>query len=105
MSSGRRSRTGGTGLAKWFLAIYLVTSSKGGISAMELKRQMGFGSYQTAWTWLHKIRRAMVRPDRAPLSARVEADETYVGGPKPGKAGRGAAGKITSWGAGSPRPA
>ena len=45
-----------TGLAKWFLAIYLVTSSKGGISAMELKRQMGFGSYQTAWSWLHKIR-------------------------------------------------
>ena len=38
-----------TGLARWFLAIYLVTSSKGGISAMELQRQMGFGSYQTAW--------------------------------------------------------
>jgi hypothetical protein len=51
-----------SGLARWFLAIYLVTSSKGGISAMELKRQMGFGSYQTAWSWLHKIRRAMVRP-------------------------------------------
>ncbi len=59
-----------TGLAKWFLAIYLVTSSKGGISAMELQRQMGFGSYQTAWSWLHKIRRAMVRPERAPLGAR-----------------------------------
>ena len=88
-----------TGLAKWFLAIYLVTSSKGGISAMELKRQMGFGSYQTAWSWLHKIRRAMVRPDRTPLSERVEADETYVGGPKPGKAGRGAAGKVKVAGA------
>jgi hypothetical protein len=50
LSFGRRSRTGGTGLARWFLAIFLVTSSKGGISAMELKRQMGFGSYQTAWT-------------------------------------------------------
>ena len=49
-----------TGLAKWFLAIFLVTSSKGGIAAMELKRQMGFGSYQTAWSWLHKIRKAMV---------------------------------------------
>ncbi|MGH6901006.1 MAG: IS1595 family transposase, partial [Geminicoccaceae bacterium] len=68
-----------TGLAKWFLAIYLVTSSKGGISAMELKRQMGFGSYQTAWSWLHKIRKAMVRPERAPLAARVEADETDMG--------------------------
>ena len=76
-----------TGLAKWFLAIYLVTSSKGGISAMELKRQMGFGSYQTAWSWLHKIRQAMVRPERAPLAARVEADETYVGGPQAGPAG------------------
>ena len=88
-----------TGLARWFLAIYLVTSSKGGISAMALKRQMGFGSYQTAWTWLHKIRRAMVRPDREPLNQRVEADETYVGGPKPGKPGRGAAGKTKVAGA------
>ena len=88
-----------TGLAKWFLAIYLVTSSKGGISAMELKRQMGFGSYQTAWSWLHKIRRAMVRPERTPLAARVEADETYVGGPRPGKPGRGAGGKVKVAGA------
>jgi transposase-like protein len=88
-----------TGLARWFLAIFLVTSSKGGISAMELKRQMGFGSYQTAWTWLHKIRRAMVRPERDRLSARVEVDETYVGGPKPGKPGRGAAGKAKVAGA------
>jgi transposase-like protein len=88
-----------TGLARWFLAIYLVTSSKGGISAMELKRQMGFGSYQTAWTWLHKIRKAMVRPERPPLSARVEADETYLGGPRPGRSGRGAGGKIKVAGA------
>jgi transposase-like protein len=88
-----------SGLARWFLAIYLVTASKGGISAMELQRQMGFGSYQTAWSWLHKIRTAMVRPQRAPLAARVEADETYVGGPRPGAPGRGAAGKITVAGA------
>jgi hypothetical protein len=86
-----------TGLARWFLAIYLVTSSKGGIAAAELQRQMAFGSYQTAWSWLHKIRTAMVRPDRAPLSGRVEADETYLGGPKPGKPGRGAAGKTARW--------
>jgi hypothetical protein len=65
-----------TGLARWFLAIYLVTSSKGGIAATELQRQMGLGSYQTAWSWLHKIRKAMVRPDRPPLSGQVEADET-----------------------------
>ena len=88
-----------TGLSRWFLAIYLVTSSKGGISAMELQRQMGFGSYGTAWAWLHKIRKAMVRPERAPLRARVEADETLVGGAQPGKPGRGAAGKTVVAGA------
>ena len=88
-----------TGLARWFLAIYLVTASKGGISAMELQRQMGFGSYGTAWAWLHKIRRAMVVPDRKPLSERVEADETLVGGPRPGKPGRGASGKTVVAGA------
>ncbi len=88
-----------TGLSRWFLAIYLVTSSKGGISAMELKRQMGFGSDQTAWSWLHKIRKAMVRPERSPLNARVEADETYLGGPRPGKPGRGAGGKTKVAGA------
>src|ERR671928_1385230 len=88
-----------TGLAKWFLAIYLVTSSKGGIAATELKRQLGLGSDQTAWTWLHKIRKAMVRPGRQPLAGRVEVDETYVGGPRPGRPGRGAAGKAAVAGA------
>jgi transposase-like protein len=88
-----------TGLARWFLAIYLVTSSKGGIAAAELQRQLGFGSYQTAWSWLHKLRKAMVRPDREPLAGRVEADESYVGGPRPGKRGRGAAGKALVAGA------
>jgi transposase-like protein len=88
-----------TGLGRWFLAIYLVTSSKGGISAMELQRQMGFGSYGTAWSWLHKIRKAMVRPDRAVLTERVEADETLIGGPRPGRPGRGAAGKTVVAGA------
>src|SRR5689334_22686208 len=88
-----------TALARWFLAIYLVTSSKGGIAAAELQRQLGFGSYQTAGSWLHKLRKAMVRPDREPLAGRVEADETYVGGPRPGKRGRGAAGKTLVAGA------
>ena len=88
-----------TGLSRWFLAIYLVTSSKGGIAATELRRQLGFASYGTAWTWLHKIRKAMVRPGRAPLAGGVEADETLVGGPRPGKRGRGAAGKALVGGA------
>jgi transposase-like protein len=93
-----------TGLSRWFLAIYLVTASKGGISAMELQRQMGFGSYQTAWSWLHKIRRAMIRPDREPLQDRVEVDETLVGGARPGKSGRAAAGKTVVVGAVEAKP-
>jgi transposase-like protein len=88
-----------TGLARWFLAIYLVSARKGGISALELQRQMGFGSYQTAWSWRHKIRKAMVRPERAPLAARGEAAATYGGGPRPGAPGRGAAGKTAVAGA------
>jgi transposase-like protein len=93
-----------TGLSKWFLAIYLVTSSRGGISAMELQRQLGFGSCGTAWTWLHKIRRAMIRPAREPLQERVEVDETHVGGARPGKPGRGAAGKTVVVGAVEAKP-
>src|ERR671932_239470 len=89
-----------TGLARWFLAVCLVTSSKGGIAAAELQRQLGFGSYQTAWSWLHKLRKAMVRPDREPLAGRVEADESYVGGPRPGERARGATGKTLVAGAG-----
>src|SRR4051794_3847712 len=88
-----------TGLGRWFLAIYLVTSSKGGLAATELRRQLGFGSYGTAWAWLHKIRKAMVRPDRQPLAGRVEADESYVGAPRPAKGGGGAAGKTLVGGA------
>src|SRR5436305_14169805 len=76
-----------------------MTASNGGNATTELQRQLCFASYQTAWTWLHKIRKAMVRPDRQPLAGRVEADETYVGGPRPGKRGRGAAGKTLVGGA------
>jgi hypothetical protein len=66
---------------------------------MELQRQMGFGSYQTAWSWLHKIRRAMVRPGREPLGEHVEADETLIGGKSSGRPGRGASGKTVVAGA------
>ena len=68
-------------------------SQKTGASALGLQRILGLGSYETAWTWLHKLRRAMVRPDRDKLSGKIEVDETYVGGEKPGKRGRGALGK------------
>lgn len=80
-------------LVLWFRAIWWVTSQKNGASAMGVQRVLGLGSYETAWTWLHKLRRAMVRPGRDRLSGTVEVDETYIGGEKPGKRGRGAEGK------------
>lgn len=67
-------------LRTWFRAIWWVISQKNGASALGLKRILGLGSYETAWTWLHKLRRAMVRPGRDRLSGEVEVDETYVGG-------------------------
>jgi transposase-like protein len=72
----------------WFQAIWYVTSQKFGGNALGLKRIVGFGSYQTAWTWLHKMRRAMVRPGRDRLSGNVEVDEAYVGGKETGVHGR-----------------
>lgn len=76
-------------LRYWFLAMYLVTTSKRGISAVELQRQLNV-NYQTAWAWLHKLRSAMVRPDRERLMGHVEVDETYIGGRDTGQHGRGA---------------
>jgi transposase-like protein len=80
-------------LRLWFRAMWYVTSQKHGVSALGVQRVLGLGSYETAWVWLHKLRRAMVRPGRDQLSGPVEVDETYVGGEQPGKHGRGAAGK------------
>ncbi len=60
---------------------------------MTIQRLLGLGSYQTAWAWLHKLRRAMVRLGRDRLEGVVEADESYLGSRKPGKPGRGARGK------------
>ncbi len=81
-------------LRLWFQAMWYVTSQKFGGNALGLKRMLGLGSYQTAWSWLHKMRKAMVRPDREQLRGIVEVDETLVGGEdKGGKRGRGAEGK------------
>ena len=75
-------------LRTWFLAMWLVTSQKSGVSALGLQRALGLGSYETSWTWLHKLRRAMVRPGRDRLGGEIEAGETHVGGPEEGKRGR-----------------
>ena len=75
-------------LTLWFRAIWWVTSQKNGVSALGLQRVLGLGSYETAWTWLHKLRHAMVRPGRDKLSGQVEVDETYLGGLEEGVRGR-----------------
>lgn len=73
-----------TPLTLWFRAIWWVVSQKTGASALGLQRILGLGSYRTAWTWLHKLRRAMVRPGRDRLSEMAEVGETIVGGVEPG---------------------
>ena len=75
-------------LMLWFRAIWWMTSLKTGASALGLQRVLGLGSYKTAWTWLHKLRRAIVRPGRDRLSGRVEVDETYWGAEEKGLRGR-----------------
>jgi transposase-like protein len=80
-------------LRLWFEAMWHITNQKYGANALGLQRVLGLGSYHTAWRWLHKLRRAMVRPGRDNLSGIVEIDETYVGGERSGKRGRGAENK------------
>jgi transposase-like protein len=67
-------------LTLWFWAAYLVATHGPGISALKLQRQLGISRYETAWTILHKLRRAMVAPERAPLRGEVEVDEGFLGG-------------------------
>ncbi|HBY0481297.1 MULTISPECIES: IS1595 family transposase [Gammaproteobacteria] len=67
-----------TELRVWFAAIWYITNQKHGVSALGLQRVLGLGSYETAWTMLHRLRRAMVRPDRELLHGEVEVDETYL---------------------------
>jgi transposase-like protein len=75
-------------LTLWFRAVWWVTSQKNGVSAMGLQRVLGLKSYKTAWTILHKLRHAMVRPGRDRLQGRVEVDEAFVGGVEEGVHGR-----------------
>ena len=75
-------------LTIWFRAMWWVVSQKNGASALGLQRVLGIGSYKTAWSWLHKLRRAMVRPGRDRLSGNIEVDETYIGSLEEGVRGR-----------------
>ena len=77
-------------LRVWFAAMWFVCAQKNGVSALGLQRVLGFGSYETAWAWMHKLRRAMVRPDRELLGGEgvsVEMDQTFIGGRTQGKRG------------------
>ncbi len=67
-----------TPLRVWLAAAWYVTNQKQGVSALGLQRVLGLGSYQTAWSMLHRFRRAMVRPDRSRLKGLVEVDEAYL---------------------------
>lgn len=75
-------------LRLWYRAIWWMTNQKMGINAIGLQRLLGLSSYETAWTMLHKLRRAMVRPGRERLDGDVEVDETLIGGLKPGNHAR-----------------
>lgn len=88
VTAGTIFQDGRLPLTLWFRAMWYVTSQKNGVSALGVQRVLGLGSYQTAWAWLHKLRRAMVRPGRERLSGTVEVDETYWGGEEAGVVGR-----------------
>lgn len=87
-----------TPLQLWFYAIYLFTSTRHGVSAKELERQLGV-TYKTAWRMGHEIRKHMAKIDGEEiLDGEVEIDETYIGGKRKGKRGRGADGKSVVFG-------
>ena len=75
-------------LRLWFHVMWWVMSQKTGASAKNLKEVMGFGSYETTWAWLQKLRRVMIRPGRERLRGTIEVDETYIGGEEKGNKGR-----------------
>lgn len=80
-------------LLVWFRAIWWMVAQKNGVSAKGLQKVLGFGSYRTSWTWLHKFRRLMVLSGRTKLQGTIEVDEILIGGKSSGKRGRGAEGK------------
>ena len=81
-------------LSRWFLAMHLMTQAKNNVSALELKRHLGL-RYKSAWLMKHKLLQVMVeREAHRVLKGRVEIDDAYLGGERPGKPGRGSENKI-----------
>ena len=75
----------------WFVAAHHVTTSTPGLRALQLQRQLGISSHDTAWYLLHRLRKGMVSDERTMLSGLIEVDESFIGGPAKGKKGRGVA--------------
>jgi hypothetical protein len=91
-------------LTAWFWAAYLMATHSNGIAALQLQKQLGLGSYKSAWLLAGKLRRAMVAPDRSPLAGLVEIDETAIplrtkADPPEGGQGRSRQGKMLVAGA------
>src|SRR5215831_7956215 len=115
VTAGTIMHTSKLPLTTWFWAAFLMATHSNGISALQLQSQLGLGSYRTAWMLCAKLRRAMVDPEREPLSGVVEADETMIpfrtkNDPVVVLAGRSGVGKMLVAGAvevagGSPRRA
>ncbi|HUK88519.1 MAG TPA: IS1595 family transposase, partial [Terriglobales bacterium] len=78
-------------LRSWFIAVALMLNAKKGLSALQLQRDLGIGSYRTAWYLAHRIRKAMEEGDGLKLTGTVEIDEVYIGGKQ-----RGHKGKLTN---------
>lgn len=93
VTAGTVFEDGRKSLRLWFHVMWLLMAQKTGMSAQNFHDAFGFGSYQTPWGWLQKLRSVMIRSGREKLAGRVEVDETYVGGQKEGKRGRGAESK------------
>jgi transposase-like protein len=72
-------------LRKWLIAWYMLCASKKGISALQMQRMLGLGSYRSAWFMMHRIRYALQQPAfKRPMQGTIEADETWIGGKAPG---------------------
>lgn len=84
-----------TPLTVWFMAAWLFSTQKDGVSAQSLQRSLEIGSYQTAWAMLHRLRSVLIRPGREQLAGLIEVDETFIGGEEPGLRGGRQRGKKT----------